>query len=99
MSSGFGPSVAAGPWGGQGSGGVNGGSGNSAQTNSGAGGGAGNSGAHENGGGGAGGYLEKLITSPSATYSYAVGSGGSGGSGTQSGGNGGSGVIIVQEFY
>ena len=41
------------------------------------GGGAGGSGASGiGGGGGAGGYLESLIASPSATYSYAVGAGG-----------------------
>jgi len=53
-------------------------------------------------GGGAGGYLEKLITSPSATYAYAVGTGGTaGGAGTsgQIGSVGGSGIIIVDEFY
>ena len=54
------------------------------------------------GGGGAGAYAEKLITSPSATYSYAIGTGGAGAAGganAYTGGAGGSGVIIVQEFY
>ena len=54
------------------------------------------------GGGSAGGYVRKLITSPSATYSYAVGAGGSGGaagSTGSAGGAGGSGIIIVTEFY
>jgi hypothetical protein len=51
-------------------------------------------------GGAAGGYLEKMITSPSATYSYAVGAAG----GTGSGGGaqprpGAAGIIIVTEFY
>lgn len=53
-------------------------------------------------GGGAGGYFETLITSPAASYSYAVGGSGTGatagGSGF-AGGNGGSGIIIVEEFY
>lgn len=53
------------------------------------------------GGGGAGGFLDAIITSPSATYSYAVGTGGAGGtdSGGGTGGAGGSGIIIVNEFY
>ena len=53
-------------------------------------------------GGGAGGYVEFLISSPSATYSYAVGAGGSlGTAGTSgaAGGAGGSGLIIVMETY
>lgn len=53
-------------------------------------------------GGGAGGYIEAIITSPSATYSYSVGAGGNaGGAGTSgsAGGAGGSGVIVVEEFY
>lgn len=53
-------------------------------------------------GGGAGGYVEKLINSPSATYSYAVGAKGTGSaaSGTSAaGGDGGSGIIIVTEYY
>jgi hypothetical protein len=63
----------------------------------GAGGGGGGAGAYPGAGGGAGGYLEAIITSPSATYSYAVGAGGAGGGST--GGAGGSGYIVVQEFY
>lgn len=56
------------------------------------------------GGGGAGAYIDVLISNPSLTYSYGVGSGGSGGSagtgaGAASGGAGGSGVIIVEEYY
>jgi hypothetical protein len=51
------------------------------------------------GSGAAGGYLEKTINSPSATYSYAVGAGGSGGSSTGSGGAGASGAIIIYEYY
>jgi hypothetical protein len=53
-------------------------------------------------GGGAGGYLEAIITSPSSTYAYSVGSGGSGGTAGASGwagGAGGSGIIIVEEYY
>ena len=54
------------------------------------------------GGGSAGGALYKLISSPSATYSYAIGAGGTGGTAGTSGyagGAGGSGRIIVEEFY
>ena len=52
------------------------------------------------GGGGAGGYTEKLINSPSATYSYAVGASGAGGAaGSYAGGAGSAGVIIVTEYY
>ncbi len=71
----------------------------------GGGGGAGNNSGSSNkytaGGGGAGGFIDALITSPSATYSYAVGASGSAGSGAgQSlGGVGGSGYIEVTEYY
>ena len=54
------------------------------------------------GGGGSGGALYKLISSPSATYSYAIGAGGTGGAAGTSGYNGGvggAGVIIVEEYY
>lgn len=57
--------------------------------------GAGNTG----GGGGAGEYVEFLINSPSATYTYTVGAGGAAASGISGGGAGGSGIIIVDEFY
>lgn len=54
-------------------------------------------------GGGAGGYIDAIIVSPSATYSYAVGAAGTagaaGGSGGFAGGAGGSGIILVTEFY
>jgi hypothetical protein len=81
--------------------------GSTAPANSGGGGGGGGSGSAAaacGGGGGAGAYVEKLITSPSATYSYAVGAGGSAGgagagAGTTSGGAGAAGIIIVDEFY
>jgi hypothetical protein len=54
------------------------------------------------GGGGSGGYIEAYITSPSATYSYAIGAGGAGaaaGTNGYAGGNGGSGVIIVVAYF
>jgi hypothetical protein len=53
-------------------------------------------------GGAAGGYIDAIIPNPSATYSYAVGSGGTGGTagtGGANAGNGGSGVIFVTEYY
>lgn len=54
------------------------------------------------GGGGAGGYVNAIIYSPNASYSYSVGSGGSAGvAGTLggAGGAGASGIIIVEEYY
>lgn len=55
------------------------------------------------GGGGAGGYLECIVQTPLASYSYAVGAGGTGGTGASvtpfNGGNGANGLIIVEEFY
>lgn len=51
------------------------------------------------GGGGAGAYIETAITSPAATYSYAVGAAGTAGTGAYAGGAGGSGVVIVDEDY
>jgi hypothetical protein len=66
------------------------------------GGGGGGSAAGSGSGGAGGGYLERLITSPAATYSYAVGTGGTGGTAGTSGsagGSGGTGVIIVEEHY
>ena len=55
-------------------------------------------------GGGGGGYLKLLVTSPSATYSYAVGAGGTAGAaGTGSnatgGGAGASGVISITAYF
>lgn len=53
-------------------------------------------------GGGAGAYAESLITTPAATYFYAVGTGGSGGAaGTNgfSGGGGGDGTVVITEYY
>jgi hypothetical protein len=54
------------------------------------------------GGGGAGGYLEKTISSPLSTYSYAVGAGGSASSTSTNGyagGAGAGGVIIVTAYF
>ena len=76
-----------------------------AQANSGGGGGGGSSdataGNYGGGGGCAGEYVEIIINSPAATYTYTVGAGGAGGTTGLfgAGGNGGSGVIIVDEFY
>lgn len=76
--------------------------GGNAATNSGAGGAGGGAtdSSAKGAGGGSGGYVEKLITSPAATYTYTVGAGGAGGAaGTKAGGNGAAGIIIVDEFY
>lgn len=52
------------------------------------------------GGGGAGEYVEIVITSPAATYTYSVGTAGAAGTGTiQAGAAGAAGIIIVDEFY
>jgi hypothetical protein len=53
-------------------------------------------------GGGSGGYVECIIVSLAATYTYAVGTAGTAGnagSSGQAGGSGGSGVIIIKEYY
>ena len=53
-------------------------------------------------GGGAGGYVDAIITSPSSTYSYAVGAAGTAGTGGANGyagGTGGSGYIEITEYY
>ena len=70
-------------------------------TGGGGGGGGGPGGSSAGAGGGSGGYVEAVISSPAATYAYAVGAGGTAGSGgtTQIGAVGGSGYIIVEEFY
>jgi outer membrane murein-binding lipoprotein Lpp len=83
---------------------LNGGSGTVGGGWGGGGGGGGASSANPNGGGGGGGggYCEKWISSPSATYSYAIGAGGAGGAGGANGAVGGSGsggVVIVEEYY
>lgn len=91
--------------GGAGQGGRSGGEvGVAAAVNSGAGGGGASSGTAVNagGGGGAGGYLEKLIASPSSSYAYAVGAAGTAGTAGTSGlagGAGGSGHVIIDEYY
>lgn len=91
------------PFGGAGGGGGEGQAGLAASANTGSGGGGGGSAATVNvvcgGGGAAGGYCEKIITSPSATYAYAVGAGGAGNVLGTSGGDGAAGIIIVEEFY
>jgi hypothetical protein len=77
--------------------------GGSASANSGAGGGG--AGCLANGsacGGSPGGYVEKRINAPDASYSYAVGAGGGGGTlgtGGDNGGSGATGIVIVEEFY
>ena len=80
--------------------------GSNAKTNSGSGGGGGGGASVANsytgGGGGSGAYVVANISSPSATYSYAVGSAGSGGTaGTNgyAGGNGGAGILTVEEYW
>lgn len=54
-------------------------------------------------GGSSGGYVKKIINSPSATYTYTVGAGGAAGGAGAGGGvagsAGGSGIIIVTEHY
>lgn len=81
------------------------GDGGNAAANSGSGGGGGGVAAgtaNEGGGGGAGGYLEKLIVSPSGNYNYTVGAGGGGAPQNlpaYAGGQGGDGIIIIDEFY
>lgn len=101
--SGFGPGGDGGSsvFGGAGGGGNNLNSGYNASANSGSGGGGGGSNSsNSGGGGGAGGYVEKIITAPSATYTYTVGAAANGGAaGTEAGGNGAAGIIIVDEFY
>lgn len=82
------------------------GAGGAGATNSGSGGGGagGSSSASGGFGGGAGGYIEAIITSPSSTYSYTVGTGGAagtagGGAGASIGGGGAAGIIEVTEYY
>jgi len=101
-----GGSGGASPFGGAGAGANYNNTGGAAAANSGSGGGAGGSGAAATtiggSGGGSGGFVDALITSPTTSYSYSIGSaGGAGGAGTggNAGGAGGSGYIIVEEFY
>lgn len=84
--------------------GIAGSGGNGASPNSGSGGagGGGTSTIQAAASGSSGGYIEKIVNNPNATYSYAVGAGGAGGTagtGGFAGGAGGSGIIIVDEFY
>jgi hypothetical protein len=75
--------------------------------NSGAGGGGGSSGNNNDisgaAGGGAGGYINAIISNPSATYSYAIGAGGTGGAAgsvsAAAGGAGAAGVIYVYAYF
>jgi hypothetical protein len=81
-----------------------GGAGVAAAVNSGSGGGGGgvNTTVNGGGGGGSGGWVFAVVTSPAATYAYAVGAGGSAGTagtGGAAGGAGGSGCILVTEYY
>jgi hypothetical protein len=91
----FGAGAARGP--------ITAGAGTSGGANTGAGGsGASPSSGSVGAGGGAGEYVEIIITSPAATYTYTIGAGGSAGSSGASGsagGAGGTGLIIVAEYY
>lgn len=87
-------------------GGATSGNGTAGSANTGSGGGGGGSGTNANAisgaGGGSGGFVRAIITGPSATYSYAVGSGGSSGAagtGGTAGGAGSAGCIEVEEHY
>lgn len=93
------------PFGGAGGGGTND-SGQAAIANSGSGGGGAGgpttTPTFSGSGGGAGGYIDAIISAPSASYSYAVGASGAGAAGFGGGHAGnasGSGVIIVEEYY
>lgn len=104
VASGNGGQGASGPFGGGGNLGTAAGASGAAIANTGSGGGGGGnvSGTTGGGGGGAGAYVEAIITSPAATYTYTVGAGGSAGTaGTNgnAGAAGASGIIIVEEFY
>ncbi len=108
ISSAFPPGGAGGasPFGGAGRAGQGGAiAGTAAATNTGSGGGGAGTPSSTGGagaGGGAGGFIDVVITSPSATYAYSVGAvGGSGGAGSSGaiGGAGGSGYIEVTEYY
>jgi hypothetical protein len=92
-------------FGGGGYGGYNAASGNS-QVPGGGGGGSDNinssTAAMAGGGGGAGGYCEKLIVNPLASYAYAVGIGGAGAPAagqSHAGGDGAQGMIVIDEYY
>lgn len=91
-------------FGGGGAGGQgNSGAGGSAVVRGAGGGGAGGTAAANSAGAGqAGGAIVAIITSPSATYPYAVGAAASGGTAGTGGGGGGAsieGIVIVEEYY
>ena len=95
---------AGGSGGGDNAGSPNVGPGNGIANTGGGGGGAAFVGSYASSGGGAGGYVDAIIASPSATYSYAVGAGGTAavaGTGTaaRAGTTGGSGVIYISAYY
>lgn len=77
--------------------------GTNAAVNSGSGGGGAGDGADNNSGGGgsAGAYCEKLLTSPSGSYLYSVGTGGAHGTAGTGliGGDGAGGVIVVRAYF
>lgn len=73
-----------------------------ANTGGGGGGGGGSSTVVSGNGGSAGGFVDAIINSPAASYSYAVGAGGAGaaaGASGLTGGAGGSGGIWIEEYY
>lgn len=92
------------PFGGAGGGGNNS-AGTAAVANSGAGGGSAGTNSTNNStasGGSSGGYIKAIITSPSSTYSYAVGAAGTAGAagtGGYVGGAGGSGIVIITAYF
>lgn len=93
------------PFGGAGAAGGYAAGGSAGATNSGSGGGGASTATNSGiggGGGGSGGYIDAIIYSPSATYSYAVGgagTAGSAGTGGSAGGAGAAGIIVVEEYY
>lgn len=102
----YGASGASSFFGGAGGNNVTTGVGTAAIANTGAGGGGGGMGTTTNArngfGGGAGGFIDAIISLPSATYSYAIGAAGAAGTAGTSGnagGAGGSGYIEVTEYY
>lgn len=92
------------PFGGAGSG-TMASTGGAAKANTGSGGAGGGAGGFSTGGssgagGGAGEFVEFIIAGPSASYSYAVGTGGTGGTaGGNAGGNGAAGRIEVEAYF
>lgn len=98
----YGPNGGSSPQsGGNGQGGVNGGgNGGDGHFGSGGGGAGGSSNYTPGGPGSSGGLAKVIISSPAASYPYAVGSGGFGGVSTANhGGNGGSGFISIEACY